>query len=275
MSLEGKVAVVTGAARGQGRSHAVRLAEEGADVIAIDICRPISTVPYALATPGDLQETAEMVRATGRRILAVEVDVRDFLALNAAIAEGLGLLGRIDIVVANAGIISFAPVEDITGEMWDQVIDVNLKGVWHTCKAAIPAMKAGGKGGSIVSVSSVAGVKAWENQAHYVTSKHGVIGLMRTMARELARHRIRVNTVHPTSVLTDMIDNDALYRLFRPDHPNPTMADVEPLFWQQNSLPLPWVEPVDISNAVVFLASDQARYITGIMLPVDAGTLLK
>lgn len=273
--LSGKTALITGAARGQGRSHAVRLAELGANVIAIDVCAPLGSVPYPLATAEDLQMTERMVQEFTRGVLAKQVDVRDFDAVDAAVQEGLALFGHIDVVVANAGVLSFAPAEDITESMWDDVIDVNLKGVWHTCKACIPAMKTRGAGGSIIIISSVAGFKAWENQAHYVASKHGVIGLMRTLARELAPHRIRVNTVHPTSVLTDMIDNEALFRLFLPDHESPTRADVEPLFWQQNSLPLPWVEPRDISNAVAFLASDAASTITGITLPVDAGTLLK
>lgn len=273
--LSGKTALITGAARGQGRSHAVRLAELGANVIAIDVCAPLGSVPYPLATAEDLQMTERMVQEFTRGVLAKQADVRDFDAVDAAVQEGLALFGHIDVVVANAGVLSFAPVEDITDSMWDDVMDVNLKGVWHTCKACIPAMKTRGAGGSIIIISSVAGFKAWENQAHYVASKHGVIGLMRTLARELAPHRIRVNTVHPTSVLTDMIDNEALFRLFLPDHESPTRADVEPMFWHQNSLPLPWVEPRDISNAVAFLASDAASTITGITLPVDAGTMLK
>lgn len=219
--------------------------------------------------------TEQMVQELGCQIITKHVDVRDLGAVQAAVNQGLAMFDGIDVVVANAGIISFASAEAITESMWDEVLDVNLKGVWHTCKAVIPAMKSRGAGGSIIIISSVAGVKAWENQAHYVASKHGVIGLMRTLARELAPYRIRVNTVHPTGVLTDMIDNEALFRLFLPDHESPTRADVEPLFWQQNSLPLPWVEPRDISNAVAFLASDAASTITGIMLPVDAGTLLK
>lgn len=275
IDLSGKTALITGAARGQGRSHAARLAGLGANIIAIDLCASMDTVPYPLATPGDLQITERMVRELNRGIIARPVDVRDFGAVQAAVDEGLARFGGIDVVVANAGVLNFAPAEDISEAMWDEVIDVNLKGVWHTCKAVIPAMKRRGAGGSIIIISSVAGFKAWENQAHYVASKHGVIGLMRTLARELAPFRIRVNTVHPTSVLTDMIDNDALFRLFLPDHDSPTRADVEPLFWQQNSLPLPWVEPQDISNAVAFLASDAASTITGITLPVDAGTLLK
>lgn len=273
--LSGKTALITGAARGQGRSHAVRLAELGANVIAIDMCAQLESVPYLLATAEDLQITERMVKELDRDVLAKHVDVRDFGAVHAAVQEGLALFGHIDVVVANAGVLSFAPAEDITESMWDDVMDVNLKGVWHTCKAVIPAMKSRGAGGSIIIISSVAGFKAWENQAHYVASKHGVVGLMRTLARELAPFRIRVNTVHPTSVLTDMIDNEALFRLFLPDHDSPTRADVEPLFWAQNSLPLPWVEPRDISNAVAFLASDAASTITGITLPVDAGTMLK
>lgn len=273
--VEGKVAFITGAGHGQGRSHAVRLAEEGADIIAVDLCAPVETVPYRMSTDADLEETARMVKAAGQRIVASRTDVRDFDALKHALDDGVAQLGRLDIVAANAGIVSYGPAAELTERSWQDVIDVNLTGVWHTCKAAIPQLIEGGRGGSMILTSSVAGLKGWENQAHYVSAKHAVVGLMRTLAKELAPHSIRVNTVHPTAVNTDMLLNDFTYKLFRPELDAPTLDDAKELFFGLNSLPIPWVETVDISNALLFLASDEARYITGVMLPVDAGCTLK
>jgi (+)-trans-carveol dehydrogenase len=273
--VEGKVAFITGAGHGQGRSHAVRLAQEGADIIAIDLCAPVDTVPYRMSTDADLEETARMVKATGQRIVASRTDVRDFDALKQALDDGVAQLGRLDIVAANAGIVSYGPAAELAERSWQDVIDVNLTGVWHTCKAAIPHLIEGGRGGAMILTSSVAGLKGWENQAHYVSAKHAVVGLMRTLAKELAPHSIRVNTVHPTAVNTDMLLNDYTYKLFRPELEGPTLDDAKKLFFELNALPIPWVETVDISNAVLFLASDEARYITGAMLPVDAGCTLK
>jgi (+)-trans-carveol dehydrogenase len=273
--VEGKVAFITGAGHGQGRSHAVRLAQEGADIIAIDLCAPVDTVPYRMSTDADLEETARMVKATGQRIVASRTDVRDFDALKQALDDGVAQLGRLDIVAANAGIVSYGPAAELAERSWQDVIDVNLTGVWHTCKAAIPHLIEGGRGGAMILTSSVAGLKGWENQAHYVSAKHAVVGLMRTLAKELAPHSIRVNTVHPTAVNTDMLLNDFTYKLFRPELEAPTLDDAKKLFFELNALPIPWVETVDISNAVLFLASDEARYITGVMLPVDAGCTLK
>ena len=272
--VEDKVALVTGAAHGQGRSHALRLAEEGADIIALDLCRPFDSVPYPMGTAAELAETAALVEKLGRRVVTAEVDVRDYDPLAAAIQAGVDELGRLDIVSPSAGIINYAPVEQLSDAMWDEVVDVNLKGVWHTCKAAIPHLRAGGRGGAIILTSSVAGLQGWENQSHYVASKHGVVGLMRAMAKELAKDSIRVNTVHPTSVNTDMLLNDFTYKLFRPELDAPTLDDALPLFHTINALPTPWVEPQDISNAVLFLASDEARFITGATLTVDAGATL-
>jgi (+)-trans-carveol dehydrogenase len=273
--VEGKVAFITGAGHGQGRSHAVRLAEEGADIIAVDLCAPVETVPYRMSTDADLEETARMVKAAGQRIVTSRTDVRDFDALKQALDDGVAQLGRLDIVAANAGVVSYGPAAELTERSWQDVIDVDLTGVWHTCKAAIPHLIEGGRGGAMILTSSVAGLKGWENQAHYVSAKHAVVGLMRTLAKELAPHSIRVNTVHPTAVNTDMLLNDYTYKLFRPELDAPTLDDAKKLFFELNSLPIPWVEAVDISNAVLFLASDEARYITGIMLPVDAGCTLK
>jgi (+)-trans-carveol dehydrogenase len=273
--LDGKVAFITGAARGQGRSHAVRLAEEGADIIAVDIASQIDTVPFAVATPEDLAQTVKEVEALDRRIVAVHADVRDYEALKAALDDGVAQLGRLDIVAANAGIVSFGTLDELPEQTWQDMIDVNLTGVWHTAKAAIPHLRAAG-GGSIVITSSVAGLKGSANTGHYVAAKHGVVGLMRSLAIELAADMIRVNTVHPGSVDTEMIQNQATYHLFLPDHPGDITRDeflaaARPL----QALPIPWLEAVDISNAVLFLASDEARYVTGVALPVDAGTSIK
>jgi SDR family mycofactocin-dependent oxidoreductase len=273
--VEGKVAFITGAGHGQGRSHAVRLAEEGADIIAVDLCAPVETVPYRMSTEADLEETAHMVKAAGQRIVASRTDVRDFDALKQALDDGVAQLGRLDIVAASAGILSYGSAAELAERSWQDVIDVNLTGVWHTCKAAIPHLIQGGRGGAMIITSSVAGLKGFQNQAHYVSAKHAVVGLMRALAQELAPHSIRVNTVHPTAVNTDMLLNDTTYKVFRPELDAPTLDDVKELFFGLNSLPTPWVETVDISNALLFLASDEARYITGVMLPVDAGCTLK
>jgi (+)-trans-carveol dehydrogenase len=275
--LDGKVAFITGAARGQGRSHALRLAQEGADVIAVDVCAQVGTVDYPMATPDDLAETVRQVEALDRRIVATQADVRDTAALTRAVDDGVAQLGRLDIVVANAGIASFAPVEELTDEMWDDMIGINLTGVFRTVRAAVPHLRAHGQGGVIVITSSTAGIKGMANLAHYVAAKHGVVGLMKTLANELAPDMIRVNSVHPTGVSTDMIHNEATYGLFIPDKPpaEVTREDAAEAFQSLNALPIPWVEPVDISNAVLFLASDEARYVTGVQLPVDAGSVIK
>ncbi len=274
--VEGKVAFITGAARGQGRSHAIRLAQEGADIIAVDICGQLDSVPYAMSTPDDLAETVKEVEALDRRIVAIQADVRDYGTLKAALDDGVAQLERVDIVSANAGIFSFGTAEELTDEQWKDMMDVNLMGVWHTAKAAIPHLRAAG-GGSIVLTSSSAGLMGMANIGHYVAAKHGIVGLMRTLALELAPDMIRVNSIHPTTVNTDMIQNSAAYELFAPDLPagERTAEVLGPRFQALNALPIPWVEPVDISNAVLFLASDEARYITGVTLPVDAGSLVK
>jgi (+)-trans-carveol dehydrogenase len=283
--LEGKVAFITGAARGQGRSHAVRLAQEGADIIAVDICRGFADSTAPAATPQDLAETADMVKNLDRRIVTAEVDVRDFDALKSAVDGGVEQLadgrstngsGRLDIVVANAGIgTTGVKLHKMREHIFDETIDINLGGVWKTVKAAVPHLLAGGRGGSIIITSSVGGTKAYPQVGHYIAAKHGVVGLMRTFAVELGQHSIRVNTVHPTHVCTPLLMNEPTYRLFRPDLENPGPEDLAPICQSFHFLPIPWVEPVDISNAVLFLASDEARYITGVTLPVDAGSLLK
>lgn len=270
--VEGKVAFITGAARGQGRSHAVRLAEEGADIIAVDICDQVGSVQYPMATPDDLAKTVDAVEALDRRIVARQADVRSYDAVKSALEAGVAELGRVDIVSANAGISSFAPVEEMDESTWRDMIDINLTGVWNTCKAAIPHLRAAG-GGAIIITSSVAGLKGMANIGHYASAKHGVVGLMRTLAKELAPDMIRVNSVHPTTVDTDMIQNEPTYNLFAPDLENPTQEQMKERFQAINVLPIPWVEARDISNAVLWLASDEARYVTGVTLPIDAGAL--
>jgi len=273
--VAGKVAFITGAARGQGRSHAIRLAQEGADIIAVDVCEDVETVPYAGATTADLDETVKAVEALDQRIVAIKADVRDFEQLKAAVADGVAQLGRLDIVGANAGIFSSAPTAELTEDQWGQMIDINLSGVWRTCKAAVPHLIEGGRGGSIVITSSVGGLKGAPNAGHYVSAKHGVVGLMRTLALELASHLVRVNSIHPTQVDTTMIHNEAMYRLFSPGSEHPSREEFAAISQSMEAFPIPWVEPVDISNALLFLASDESRYITGVALPVDAGALLK
>ncbi len=273
--VAGKVALITGAGRGQGRSHAVRLAEEGASIIAFDICAPVASVSYPMASPEDLEHTAELVRAAGGQVYAAQVDVRDLDLLARELAAGIAALGGLDVVVANAGIASYAAGHEISEAAWQEMIDINLTGTWHTIKAAVPPLVAAGRGGSIVLTSSAAGLQGTPNLAHYVAAKHGVTGLVRTFANELAPHWIRVNSVNPTQVDTPMIMNDEIFRMFRPDLESPGRDDIVDVSIATNALPVPWVEARDVSHAVLFLASDEARYITGVTLPVDAGILAK
>jgi SDR family mycofactocin-dependent oxidoreductase len=273
--VEGKVAFITGAARSQGRSHALRLAQEGADIIAVDIAGPVPSIQmYPPATEDDLAETVRQVEALDRRIVATKADVRDTAALKAAVDEGVAQLGRLDIVLANAGVFEIQPALEVSDDAWREMIDINLTGVWNTCKVALPHL-IGGRGGAMVLTSSTAGLKGTPNTIHYTAAKHGVVGIMRTLANEFAQHSIRVNSVHPTGVDTVMIQNEKTWGLFAPDDPAPSREKAEPIFQSTNALPVPWVEPVDISNAILFLVSDEARYITGVTLPVDAGYTAK
>jgi (+)-trans-carveol dehydrogenase len=274
--LDGKVAFVTGAARGQGRSHARRLAEEGADIIAIDACATPDWLSYPLATEADLAQTVKVVESLDRRIVARRADVRDLGAVRAALAAGVAELGgRLDIVCANAAIISQpGPTWEIDLGQWRELVDVTLTGVFVTVKAAIPHMIAAGNGGCVVLTSSGAALVSGAGLADYKAAKAGVLSLTRTLACELAGHFIRVNAICPTAVDTPMIQNERLYRLFRPDLDNPGKEDVKAGFQAMNLLPIPWIDPVDVSNAIVWLASDAARYITGVTLPVDAGNAL-
>lgn len=272
--VEGKVAFITGAARGQGRSHALRLAQEGADIIAVDICEPVPYEVSSATTPDDLAETVRQVEALGRRIVAQKADVRDYDGLRSALEQGVAELGALDIVSANAGVVGTPTATDALPEdEWRTMIDINLGGVWHTVKAAIPHLKAGGNGGSIILTSSVAGIRGYANMAHYVSAKHAVVGLTRTLAIELAPESIRVNSVHPTQVDTDMIHNQPIYDLFA-GKPGATREEFAEASGRLQLLPVPWVESIDISNAVLFLASDEARFITGTALVVDAGSSL-
>ena len=265
--LEGRVALITGAARGQGRAHAVRLAADGADIVAVDICADIPTVGYPLATPEDLAETARLVEAQGRKVIARQVDVRDRRALQAVVDEAVAALGPIRIVVANAGIAPLMGGGD-EDETFADVLDVNLTGAWNTVKAAAPSMVEAGNGGAIVLISSTQGLSGTGGNGTagltaYAASKHGLVGLMRSFANWLAPHSIRVNTVHPTGVATPMIQNEPMLAYLS--------AAAGTSDRQGNLLPVPMVESEDISDAVAWLASDGARYVTGVTLPVDAG----
>ncbi len=262
--LVDKVAVVTGASRGTGRMHCERFAEEGADVIALDVAEAADA----------LRDTATAVEKFGRRCVTGLADVRDIDALSTAIDAGVAELGRLDVVVANAGVHGAgAPTWELTEEDWQSTIGINLTGVWHTVKAT--AGHIGEGGGSIVIISSTNGLRGTVNSAHYTASKHAVVGLARTLANELGPRSIRVNTVHPGAVGTAMVLNEATFRRLRPDLDAPTADDAAQVLLARNILPVPWVDPVDVANAVIFLASDEARYITGTQLVVDAGLTQK
>jgi SDR family mycofactocin-dependent oxidoreductase len=275
--VDGKVALVTGAGRGQGRSHALRLAAEGADVIAVDVAaNSVETISYALASEEDLDSTVKEVESMGRRAVKAVADVRSLSELQQAADTGLSELGKIDIVCANAGIGSWAVAWEMTEQQWKDMIDINLTGVFNTVRATLPSMVERGEGGSVVLTSSTAGLRAYANTAHYTAAKHGVIGLMKVLAQEAGPHRIRVNAVCPTTVRTPLVINDATFELFAPHLENPTEDDVREPFESLNILPgVAWVEPSDVSDAVLFLCSDAAKFITGVALPIDAGNIVK
>jgi SDR family mycofactocin-dependent oxidoreductase len=269
--LTDKVVFITGAARGQGRSHAIHLAQEGACIIASDICQEVGSTHYSLATSEDLQETQRLVENEGGKILAVGADVRDLSQVEAAVAAGLDEFGHIDVVCANAGIGSLGRSWELSEKQWHDMIDVNLTGAWNTVRAVIPHMIQAGRGGSIIFTNSVAGTLGRPNMSHYAASKHGLVGLMRSLANELAPYFIRVNSVHPGNVDTDMVQNVTGRRLLLPDVEDPSREEFAAAAAKLSLMPVPWVESIDISNAVLWLASEEARYVTGIILPVDAG----
>jgi SDR family mycofactocin-dependent oxidoreductase len=273
--LEGKVALITGAAWGQGRSHAVRFAEEGADIIAVDLCQPIDSVSYALPVPADLEETERLVEKTGRRIVASLGDVRDFAQMADIVKRGVEEFGRLDFVLANAGIMPLLGDPAYDFQAWRDAIDIMLSGAYYTIEAALPTLLAQDEGGAIVITSSYAGLKAggfrFDTMSHgaagYASAKHGVVGLMRYYANGLGEKNIRVNTVNPTGVSTPMIMNEQ-FAAFAAAHPSFGQA-------MQNLLPVPVVEPVDVSEAMIYLCAESGRYITGITLSVDAGLGVK
>ncbi|OBG09423.1 mycofactocin-coupled SDR family oxidoreductase [Mycobacterium intracellulare] len=273
--LDGKVALITGAARGIGRAQAVRFAQEGADIVALDVCGPIDTVLVPHSTPDDLDTTASLIREAGGRVHPEIVDVRDLAGMRAATDRGAARFGGLDVVCATAGITSRGMAVELDENAWRTMLDVNLTGVWHTCRAGVPHLIARGAG-SVILTSSIAGLRGLVGVAHYTAAKHGVVGLMRSLANELAPHHVRVNCVNPTNVDTPMIQNDVVSSAFRPDLDRPpTRAEFADAARSMNMLAVPWIDPLDVANAALFLASDEARYITAITLPVDAGATQK
>jgi SDR family mycofactocin-dependent oxidoreductase len=277
--VQGKVAFVTGAARGQGRSHAVRLAEEGADIIAVDLCQDIPTIGYPMATPEDLEETATLVEKTGRGIVTAQADVREAGQLREELERGIAEFGKVDIVVAQAGVAGMKGQPPL--QAWVDVINTNLIGTINAINVALPHLK---EGAAIVATGSTAALMDTHNKPDpgndpggmaYVHSKRALSTYVHDLATELAPRGIRANVVHPTNCNTDMLQSEPMYRSFRPDLEHPTQADAEPVFYVQQAMKVPWIEPVDISNAVLWLASDEARYVTGMQVRVDAGGYLK
>ncbi|WP_326548108.1 mycofactocin-coupled SDR family oxidoreductase [Mycolicibacterium sp. ND9-15] len=269
--LEGKVAFITGAARGQGRAHAVRLARDGADIIGVDICENIASMTYPNASIADLEETERLVEKEGRRMVARKGDVRRYSDMLAAVDAGVEQFGRIDIIIANAGIVRLAGESEDFMQDWQDVIDTNLTGVYHTIRAALPVMRDGKRGGSIVITSSTAGLKGTASLNAsgnaYAAAKRGVVALMQNLANYLAPEWIRVNTIHPTGVLSGMTQNDAMNALMA----HAAEGGQNAISGMENALPLPILQPEDVANAVAFLVSEEAKFITGIQWPLDAG----
>ena len=274
--LEGRVAFITGAARGQGRAHAIRLANDGADIIAIDVCRPISdTITYPLATSEELAETVRAVEATGRKVLAREVDIRELAALQQVVADGVEQFGRLDILVANAGVLSWGRMFEMSEEQWDTVIDVNLNGTWRTIRAAVPAMIEAGNGGSIIIVSSSAGLKATPGNGHYSASKHGLVALTNALAIEVGEFGIRVNSIHPYSIETPMVEKKAMMDIFTkyPSYVHSfSPMPYQPVNHQSKKGLMEFMEPEEVSDVVAWLAGDGSATISGSQIAVDRGT---
>ncbi|WP_067901714.1 mycofactocin-coupled SDR family oxidoreductase [Nocardia vaccinii] len=269
--VEGKVAFITGAARGQGRSHAVALAKEGANIIAVDVCAPVGTAPYAMATREELAETERLVKDSGGEIVARVADVRDLDALTEAVNEGVHVFGRLDIILANAGIVSQGLTAEMSVDKWQEMIDINLTGVWKTVRAGVGHIINAGNGGTILLTSSSAGLKSLDNIGHYVAAKHGVTGLAKALANELGKYNIRVNSLHPSNVRTPMLINPGNFKMFRPDLEDPQLEDAIEAYGTIHLLDVPWVEPEDVSSAVLYLVSDEGRFITGAQFTIDAG----
>lgn len=268
--FDGKTVMITGGARGQGRSHALSFAREGADIVVTDIAKQVETVPYTMSSEADLKETVAQVEALDQRCLAVQADARDTSAVNGAVEQAIDQFGKIDILIVNHGLLSLSSVAEMSDEVWDDVIGSDLTGVFKATRAVIPHMVAQ-KSGRIVATASMAGRTGLPTVAHYCAAKWGVIGFVKSVAREVAADGVTVNCVCPTNVDTDMIHNEAFYALFAPGVDNPSREDVIPGFQSLNAVPVPWIESIDISNAMMFLASDEARYITGEALHVSAG----
>lgn len=274
--LTGKVAFITGTARGQGRAHAVKLASEGADIIAVDRCANVDTAGYDMATEADLAETVRLVEEQGRSISASVADTRDLDALQKSVDAGVERFGRLDIVIANAGIAASPTMSwDLSAEAFREMIDINVTGVWLTTKVGIPHILAGNRGGSVVLVSSMAGMRGIPGIVHYSSAKHAVRGMAASIANEVGWAGIRVNSIHPGNVRTTMIDNEPMIRGFRPDLQNPVLEDTAPVMAKLNLLPEPWVEVEAIADAVLYLVSDTGRAITGIAMPIDLGAVDK
>jgi len=271
-TLTGKVAFISGIARGQGRSHALRLAGEGADIIGIDICRDIDTMDYPNAAPADLAETTKLIEQLGRRAVTSEADVRDLAAVKRAVDDGVAELGRLDIVLSNAGIVRLHPDAEDPARLWQDIVGTNMTGGFHVVTAAVPHLIAGGRGGVIILTGSTAGVRPVANPGvgalAYTASKWGLVGMCKQLAATLAEHSIRVNIVHPTGVASGMTMNAAMAELAEQAM---SSGDARGLAAMQNAMPVQILQPEDISDAVAFLVSDQAKWITGVSLPVDAG----
>ena len=270
-SVEQRVALVTGAARGQGRAHALALAAEGADVIITDVCADIDTIPYALGTSEELAETAAMVEATGRRCLALTADTRDSAVMAEVVAAGLDAFGKIDICVANAGVTGYGKFHELDDDTWNDMIDVDLTGTFKTIRAVLPHMLER-RYGRVIATSSMAGRMGNANLAHYVAAKWGVIGMVKSLAMEVANKGITVNAIAPAAVDTPMLHNEAMYRLFCPDLDTPTREDVTPRYQAMNRLGVAWMDPAEVSRAVLFVAADAAGSMTGQVIEVSLGS---
>jgi SDR family mycofactocin-dependent oxidoreductase len=273
--LDGQVAFITGLARGQGRSHALTLAREGADIIGLDLCGEIASTTYPGSTKSDLEETERLIKETGRRVVLSQADVRDYDQVKSAFDRGIEQLGRVDIIIPNAGICAGGKTWEITTDAWREMVDINLTGAWHAVKAAVPTLISQGQGGSVVFIGSTEALKGAENMSSYAASKHAITGLMTCLARELGQYNIRVNSVNPTCVDTNMIQNPYVWGLFQPDNPNPTRESVEDAFTRTHILPVPWMEPVDVSRSILYLVGESGRYVTASTLTIDAGFIVK